>query len=154
MFVQTQPWIVSQQVSESPLSIPSQTFSIANRTLTGLSLIKHSRLSAESLSGTSLTTKGYVDRLETGFSAAHDLQAVVRRRLPLPDDPPISKGQAMTDSGRQFYVYTLDLTVKEPSEWEPDSPQAPAGASPSLSSGSLTSQRSMREDLAGMGSFW
>ncbi|KAE9969571.1 hypothetical protein BLS_005313 [Venturia inaequalis] len=89
---------------------------------TGRTLTKHSKLKAEDLTGTSLVTKGYVDRLETGLASGHDLLAVVRRRLPLAGDPTISKSEAMRESGRQFYIYTLNLTVKERSDWEPDSP--------------------------------
>ncbi|KAE9976979.1 hypothetical protein EG328_002306 [Venturia inaequalis] len=121
---------------------------------TGLGLAKHDKLSAESLSNTSLTTKGCVDRLETGLSTDHDLLAVVRRRLPLPEDPTITKSQATVDSGRQFYTYTLNLTVQESSEWAPDSPQATARASTSSSPGSPMIQRSMTNDLVGVGSFW
>lgn len=115
-------------------------------------MAKHSILSAENLSNTSLTTKGYVDRLETSLSSGHDLLAVTRRRLPLHDDPTILKDQAMKESGRHFYIYTLNLTVKKPSQWGPDSPQAIAGTSPSLSSGSPAFQNFMADDLAGMGS--
>lgn len=103
---------------------------------------------------TSLTAVGYVDCIRTDLSSGHDLLAVVRRRLPLSGDRPILKAQDMTDSGRQFYIYTLSLTLTEQSVSEPDSPQVTAGASTPLSLSSPTIQRSMTDDLAGMGFSW
>ncbi|QDS74748.1 hypothetical protein FKW77_001219 [Venturia effusa] len=120
----------------------------------GWILEEHNRLNADSLCSTSLTTKGCVDRLETSLSSGHDLLAVVRRRLPLPDDPAITMTQAMKESGRRAYTYTLNLVVKEPSEWEPDSPQATTGASPVLPPGSPRVRKSWTNDIAGIGSSW